>query len=159
MFGERISYGSARARGFALAATSTSDVFNAGDTWQIDFGSDRPVSPQQFFDLVQSFQGQIGAHFDTISFEPIDQTHFRTIIKFKDSGVYHGPGDSQIVDGIRFVVLDAKPYKEASLDTPTATANDGLSTGAMFGIAVAGATALGGVVYLATRKPKRRRRS
>lgn len=41
---------------------------------------------------------------------------------------------------------------------PTVEAKKKLSTGAMVGIAAAGATALGGIVYVATRKRGRRRR-
>ena len=132
---------------------SPGQSFVAGNTWQIDFESDKPVTPQQFFAFVSSYQAELGAHFDTVSFAPVDQTHFSAIVKWRTDGTLHRLGDSEVVDGVRFTVTDAKPYFEPA--PPHAP----LSTGAVVGIAAAGATALGGIVYVATRKPKRRRRS
>jgi LPXTG-motif cell wall-anchored protein len=133
-------------------------MINTGDVWQLDITSDQPVSPQQFFDLVSSFQGELEGKSKTLSFSAIDQTHFRTIVQMLRPQAYHGPGDSEVVDGIKFTVTDGKPYVAAEAESITPpTSGSGVSTGAVFGIGGVAAL-LSGAAWLATRKKKRSRR-
>jgi hypothetical protein len=138
--------------GLGAASRDAPVMINVGDTWQFDFESDKPVSPQQFFGLVANFQSVLGDgdKFKTISFTPVDQTHFRSIVQFIRQSGFGGPGFSKVIDGIKFTLTDGKPV---------VADEKGLSTGAMVGIGTAVAGTLGTVIYLATRKPRRRRRS
>lgn len=52
----------------------------------------------------------------------------------------------------------AKRYCQTTITPPPAEAKKGLSTGAMAGLAVAGAAAVGGVIYITTRKGGKSRR-
>lgn len=141
-------------------SAGTSLSFRPGDVWFIDFTSDTAVSPQQFFDFVGKFEKSMrmdmfGDVFDVVQIAPVDQTHFRAIVKWRYTGELRELGKSETIDGIKFTITDSGPLPDQSISPPTS--DSGVSTGAVFGIAGA-AVLLGGAAWLATRKKKRSRR-
>jgi hypothetical protein len=131
--------------GFSLGEDQ--QTFQAGDVWVIDVTSDKPVTPEQFFAFVAKVQPKASMPIKVLSFMPIDQTHFQAVVQMQSTGSFKGAGHTDMVDGVVFTVTSAHPQSETS---------KGLSTGAIAGIVAAGAAAFGGIVYLATRKPRRR---
>lgn len=124
-------------------------AFRAGDTVQVDFASDRPVDPDQFFMLVGSVQEEIVSGADTISFMPLTEQTFRGVFKLsRPLAIYMG--QSAAIGDVTYTVTSAKILGD--------TSDEKLSTGAMVGLGTAVVALGGAVVYLATRKKKRRRR-
>ena len=148
---DTVSFNGRRTSGFGLAAPT---AFEAGDVFEINFQSDKPVTPQQFFTFVARIQPDPSMPVKILSFMPIDETHFRATAQMLSSGLMTGPGYTQIVDGIKFTITDVNRVASSKSDEDSKK----LSAGAMVGIGVAGAAALGGIVWAATRKKSRQRR-
>jgi len=143
-----------------LGATAKAMWFAPGDVWYIDFESNLPVTTEQFFKLVGSVQAEApkivpGVETATwLSFQPIDQQHFRAIVKWGVAGNYLNKGDAETIDGIRFRVASAGPYSAP-------TDEQKISTGKIVAVSAISALGLGGIFLAATsgKKKKNRRRS
>lgn len=133
-------------------------VFKAGETWQIDFETSAPVSNEQFFKFVATVENApVFANADFVSFTPIDQQHFRAIMKWRKGGAIE-LGKVGALQGITFTATAATLVPTDS-GSDLASSPSKLSTGAIVGIAAAGATVIGGVIYaVAHGGPRRRRR-
>jgi hypothetical protein len=161
--GAAVGAGSSKCAPGTLSGPNLS--FKPGDVWFIDFTSDTAVNPQQFFDFVGKFEQSMrmdmfGDVFDVVQIAPIDQTHFRAIVKWRYTGELRELGKSETIDGIKFTITDSGPYASPDqqlqpISPPTSSS--GVSAGTVAGAAGAAAL-LGGVAWLATRKKKRSRR-
>ena len=116
---ERISFGGRSVTGFGIGALGTTVAsrlltYKAGDTWELDFYADQPVSSQQFLSLVEEFQSE---PVEIISFAPITEKHFRAIVKWREAGQASNMSDKEW-EGIRYTVT-AAPYIEPAPPTFT----------------------------------------
>ena len=182
--GERLSF---RGRPVGLAQeapsapASMSLTYAAGETWELNFYADQPVSPDQFFALAAEFQTE---PVEIISFMPVTDRHFRAIVKWREGGAIPSTSEAEWA-GVRYTV-NAKPYSTEKLPsgggevpaqpscppggqwdpetqqcvpfgiTPEPT-EPKTSKGAIIGVGAA-VVAAGTVVYFVSRKKKSRRR-
>jgi hypothetical protein len=134
-----------RAPCFALSAAEASKV---GDIWQFDFESNRPVSPQEFFTLVQLFT-EYNPEIEIIRFDAIDQTHFRATARMLESGIMPYTGGFG-------------PFRESNVQYRYTAGpvweKKRLSTGAIVGLSLVGMATVGGIAYAVVRRKGRRRR-
>jgi hypothetical protein len=135
-------------------------------TVQLDFSSDRPVTPQQFFTLVSAIQTELVPAESTVSIMPLTETTFRGVFKVPSS---IAPdlivGDSEEIQGVNFTLtgvslLDDTGAAPAPAPASIVAEEKKLSTGAVLGIGAAVVAVGGGTVYyLSTRKKRRRRKA
>ncbi len=114
MLSERISFGGRRVAGFQLVGIGAQAerllTYKAGETWELNFFTDQPVSSAQFLSLAQEFQSE---PVEIISFMALTETHFRAIVKWLEAGQTLGRFDKEW-EGVRYAVT-AEPYSEATL--------------------------------------------
>jgi hypothetical protein len=154
--GERLALGGSDPSGVGQEETITV---------QLDFSSDKPVTPQQFFTLVQAIQTELIPAESTVSIMPLTETTFRGVFKVPRSAAPDlQVGDSEEIQGVLFTLTGVSQLDDAVAPSPATPATivteeeKKLSTGAMVGIGAAVVAAGGGVYYLSTRKKRRRRR-
>ena len=130
--------------GFALEAEPSVRLpYKAGDTWEINFYAKQLISDQQISSLAKEMQSDA----EIVSLTHVTERHLRAIVKWLGAGRIFDSSERELA-GVRYT-MTAKPYEEKTL-----------STGAMFGLGVvSGVAVVGGIVYVATRKKKRRRRA
>ena len=149
-------------RFFGIGAADAEIWFSPGDTVQVDFQSDTPVSSDQFFSMVSSVEKTLSDLYGVatvLSIYPIDQTHFRAILKWNVNGSVK-PGTITRIDGINFTTTGAQLVSGSnqsvqpipSPTSPTQSPNR-FSTSQIVGMSLAGAGLLGGILYIATRSP------
>jgi hypothetical protein len=167
--GERISFGGRGVRGFSLAAAGDPDVWTKlsteQQTWVVDTlvkldgyirASTNTTCPT-FGPSITAAGGCFQRWFNNQNLGLTKPNGDKVVLR--TDGVF----DQDTLDALRTVVaLHAKdfpaPFPGTKLPGLTGTGEKKLSTGAMVGIGVAGATALGGIVYVATRKKSRKSR-
>ena len=151
---ERISLGGRPIAGFHLVGIGQETPI----TVQLDFSSDKPVTPQQFFKLVGSVQAELVPDASTISFMPLTDQTFRGTFKIPSSFAHELQiGDSEEIQGVLFT-LTGISTPESTPAPPLVEKKKGLSTGAIVGIGVGVVTVGGGIIYAATRKKKKHRK-
>jgi|KBSSwiStaDraftv2_1062776.scaffolds.fasta_scaffold818278_1 hypothetical protein len=169
MIAERISLGGATRRGFSLGAAGDPDIWsslsNAQQTWvgatlsklnDLIVKQTGTTCPQWAPTIHQAgfcFQGW----FNRQNFGMTKADGSPVVLRTD------GAFDQDTLDALRTVVaLNQKdfptPYPGTSLPGETGTGEKKLSTGAMVGIAAAGAATLGGVIYALTSGKKKSRR-
>lgn len=168
LLGERISFGGSGARGFSLAAAGDPDawiqltpdqqtwVMNALVTLDANIrkatGTTCPTFGPSITAAGTCFQNWFNSA--KLGLTKRDGTP----LTLRTDGVF----DQDSLDALRTVAaLNAKDFPTPFPGTEmagTGTAKQGLSTGAMFGIAAAGATVIGGGIYVATRKSSKKRK-
>jgi len=173
--GEQISFGGARARGFSLAAPGDPDAWvqltPAQQTWVVNSirTLDSKIREQTHTTCpgmqTPSITGMAGCFQNWFNGAHLGLTNRAGApVVLRTDGVF----DQDTLDALRTVTsLDAKNYPTPFPGTEAAgiaPASKKLSTGAMVGIAAAGATVLGGIAYVAMhgkskRKGRRTRRS
>lgn len=149
-----------------------------GTTWTIEFVSDTPVTPQQFFAFTNEVSQRIPV--EIISSRPIDPSHFAVTIRPTEA---MEPGDVWMdipLPGVLYQTLRAYSGSYRAPDAPVPAPANGLapvptptpapapieeekkkkkiSTAAIVVIGVAVVAVGGGAVYAATRKKKKKKR-
>lgn len=159
--GERLSFGG-RLVGVAQEPTLTV---------QVDFSSDKPVTPNQFFMLVGAVQEELIPAETTESFMPLTESTFRGVFKIPQELIGDNPignvirvGASADIQGTTFTITGVALLNGAAPAPAPAPASiteveKKLSTGAMVGIWAAILATGGTVFYLTTRKVEPRRRA
>lgn len=170
LLGERISFGGARARGFALAAAGDPDIWASlslpQQTWVAN-------TLNTLNDLIVKggrapcLQRTPTIHGSGYCFQVWFNEAKLGLTKADGSPMVlrtDGMFDQDTLDALRTVAaMNAKdfptPYPGTEMaGTGTTAAKPGLSKGAMFGIGTAGAAVLGGIIYAATRGGSKRKR-
>ncbi len=168
LLGEQVSFGGRRTRAFALAAAGDPDIWNSlsvpQQTW---IGN----TLSKLNDLIVKSTGTTcpqwtpAIHGAAICFQAWFNASKFGLTKPDGSPVVlrtDGVFDQDTLDALRTTVsMNPKDFPTPFPGTEmagTGTTQKKLSTGAMVGIAAAGAAALGGVVYVATRKRGRKSR-
>lgn len=108
MLNEQISFGGRRVAGFHLVGVGQEPTF----TVQVDFSSDQPVTPQQFFALVDAVQQELIPAETTVSFMPLTESTFRGVFKIRQSYLPVGTqltdlipvGDDAEIQGVSFTI-------------------------------------------------------
>ena len=167
--GERISFGGVGSLGFALEAAGDPEVWTkltpAQQTWVVNtlvkldenIRKATNTTCPTFGPSITAAGGCFQRWFNNQNLG-LTKPNGDAVVLRTD-----GTFDQETLDALRTVVaLHAAdfptPFPGTSLPGLTGTGEKKLSTGAMVGIGVGVATALGGVVYVATRKKSRRRR-
>jgi hypothetical protein len=168
LLGEQVSFGGRRTRAFALAAAGDPDVWNSLSVPQQTWIS---TTLSKLNDLIVKATGTTCPQWSpsiqgaSICFQAWFNNQKFGLTKPNGSPVVlrvDGTFDQDTLDALRTVVaLNPKdfptPYPGTEM-AGTGSTEKKISTGAMVGIAAAGATALGGIVYVATRKRGRKSR-
>lgn len=169
LLGERISFGGRGALGFAIGAAGDPEVWTkitpAQQTWVVNTlvkldenirkatNTTCPTFGPSITAAGGCFQRWFNAQNLGLTKPNGDKVVLRT----------DGTFDQETLDALRTVVAlhpqdFPLPFPGTTLPGLTGTGEKKLSTGAIVGIAAAGATVLGGIAYVATRKPARKRR-
>ena len=163
--GDQVSFGGRGARGFALAAAGDPDAWTqlntAQQTWVMNtlvkldqlIRSTTKTSCPTFGPSITAAGGCFQNWFNGAKLGLTNRAGAPVVLR--TDGVF----DQDTLDALRTVAsLNPKDFTTPFPGTEMAgTASKKLSTGAMVGIGVAGATVLGGIVYVATRKGGRRK--
>ena len=166
--GEQISFGGARARGFSLAAPGDPDAWvqltPAQQAWVTNSirtldgkikEQTQTTCPGMSTGSITGIAGCFQNWFNGARLGLTNRAGAPVVLR--TDGVF----DQDTLDALRTVTsLDAKNYPTPFPGTEAAgiAPVKKLSTGAMVGIAAGGAAALGGIVYVATRKKSRKSR-
>jgi hypothetical protein len=166
--GEQISFGGARTRGFALAATGDPDAWvqlsPAQQTWVMTSlrtldskikEQTKTTCPGMSAPNITGPAGCFQNWFNSAHLGLTNRAGAPVVLRM--DGVF----DQDTLDALRTVTsLDAKNYPTPFPGTEAAgiTPSTKLSKGEMVGIAAGGAALLGGIVYVATRKKSRKSR-
>lgn len=166
--GEQISFGGAHTRGFSLAAAGDPDAWVQLDAGQQTWVMNTLVKlNDQIFKATNTTCPTFGPSITAAGgcFQRWFNAQKMGLTKRDGSPVVlrtDGVFDQDTLDALRTVVaLHAADFPTPFPGTEmpgTGIEKKKLSTGAMVGIAAAGATVLGGIAYVATRKKSRRKR-
>jgi len=165
--GEQISFGNVGVRGFAIGAAGDPDAWvqlnKEEQTWVMNtlvkldalIRAATKTSCPSFGPNITGASLCFQAWFNSQKFGLTKRDGSPVVLR--TDGVF----DQDTLDALRTVAgMNPKDFPTPFPGTEMAGTGEKkkLSTGAMFGIAAAGATAVGGIIYAATRKGKARRR-
>ena len=187
MLNEQISFGGRSVAGFQLVGIGTAPtlVWLPGTIWTINFESDKPVTPEQFFAFTSVIPTELPV--EIIESRPIDASHFAVTVRPTEV-MEPVIGDSQEIEGVLFTATGSYGGSYRAPDAPVPTPpppapppvepppapppalpptptppppeeKKGLSTAAGVSIGIGIITVAGAIVYATTRKPNRRRQA